>query len=182
LIVARATGIHDGGAHEGPARRLLLQSQLKAIMSETIFEALRESHKIQRSLIRKLTLSKIGERRIELFTSLRIELAAHEAAEERYLYAPILMDDRGLHSARDALSDHHKMDDMVEDLQVRNHSGSGWMATVAKLSEELHDHLREEEKIFFQLAGKILSATQKTRLAVKYRKDYQRVQETLRAE
>jgi hypothetical protein len=156
-------------------------SNLQAVMSETIFEALRESHKIQRSLMRKLMLSKAGERRIELFTSLRIELAAHEAAEERYLYAPILMDDRGLHSARDALSDHHKMDDMVEDLQVRNHAGTGWMATVKKLSAELHDHLREEEKIFFQLSGKILSGKQKTKLAVKYRKDYRRMQEMLRA-
>jgi iron-sulfur cluster repair protein YtfE (RIC family) len=148
-------------------------------VKETIFEALRESHAIQRSLIRKLMLSRPGEHRVEVFTALRIELAAHEAAEERYLYAPILMDDRGLHSSRDALADHHKMDEMVEDLQTRDHAGRGWMATVHKLSKELHDHLREEEKIFFQLSGKILTSAQKTSLATKYRRDYRRMHVTL---
>jgi hypothetical protein len=151
-------------------------------LNETIFEALRESHKTQRSLIRKLMLSEPGPRRVELFTELRIELASHEAAEERFLYAPIMMDDRGLHSSRDALADHHKMDDLVEKLQTPNHAGTRWMATVHKLSEELHDHLREEEKIFFQLSGKILTETQKTGLAKKYRKDFARMQKTLRAE
>jgi hypothetical protein len=150
-------------------------------MAGTIFEALRESHAIQRTLARKLMLSRVGSHRVALFTDLRIELAAHEAAEERYLYAPILMDDRGLDSSRDALADHHKLDGFVEDLQVRDHSGRSWMATVHKLSKELHDHLREEEKIFFQLAGKILTDRQKTSLAVKYRADYRRMQETLRA-
>lgn len=148
-------------------------------MTDNIFEALRESHVIQRSLIKKLMLSEVGQHRIDIFTELRIELAAHEAAEERYLYIPMLMDDRGLDSSRDALADHHKMDKIVADLQTPDHAGSAWMAKVRKLSKELHDHLREEEKIFFQLAGKILDKPAKVSLAKKYRKDYQRVREKL---
>ncbi len=148
-------------------------------MTDNIFEALRESHEIQRSLVRKLMLSNVGEHRVEVFTQLRIELAAHEAAEERYFYIPMLMDDRGLDSSRDALADHHKMDKIVEDLQTPDHSGSAWMANVRKLSKELHDHLREEEKIFFQLAGKILDEPAKTSLAKKYRKDYKSMHEKL---
>jgi hypothetical protein len=141
-------------------------------MADNLFKALRESHEIQRSLMRKLLRSTPGARRHDLFRQLRIELAAHEAAEERYLYVAILMDDRGLHSARDALSDHHKMDEMVDDLQTRDSGARGWMNTLRKLSKELHDHLREEESIFFQLSGKILSAAQKVRLAKGYRKNY----------
>lgn len=148
-------------------------------MTDNIFDALRESHMIQRSLMRKLMISEVGQHRIDIFTKLRIELAAHEAAEERYLYAPMLMDDRGLDSSRDALADHHKMDKIVADLQTPDHAGSGWIANVRKLSKELHDHLREEEKIFFQLAGKILDESAKSWLARKYRKDYQRMHETL---
>jgi hemerythrin superfamily protein len=146
---------------------------------KTIFEALRESHAIQRTLIRKLLKSDVGERRVTLFTTLRRELAAHEAAEERHFYTRILMDDRGLQSTRDALSDHHKMDKIVEDLEVRDHGRRGWMATVKKLSKELHDHLREEEKIFFQIAGKILSAREKAALAGKYAREYARMLEKL---
>lgn len=49
------------------------------------------------TLCRKLLRSKPHTRdRISTFTDLRIELAAHAATEERYLYVPILMDDTGL--------------------------------------------------------------------------------------
>jgi hypothetical protein len=66
---------------------------------ENIYEALRESHELRRKLCRQLMRIKPGtSRAIETFRALRIELAAHAAAEERYLYAPILMDDRGLDS------------------------------------------------------------------------------------
>lgn len=151
-------------------------------MSETIFEALRESHGIQRSLMRKLMRAEAGPYRVELFTALRRELAAHEAAEERYLYVPMLMDDRGLHPSRDALADHHTMDDLVEELQTRNHAGRHWTANLSKLSEELHEHLKEEERQFFQLAGRILGDRQKITLAKKYRKDYLAMHKKLSAD
>jgi len=151
-------------------------------MAETIFEALRESHETQRSLIRRLLRSRPGEARTQLFTELRIELAAHEAAEERHLYCLMLMDDRGLHSSRDALADHHKMDEIVERLQQHDHSGSAWMARVKKLSQELHEHLKEEEQAFFQLAGKIFTATQKTGLAKKYRANFEQMKAKLSAQ
>jgi hypothetical protein len=145
-------------------------------MAESIFEALRESHDRQRALCRKLLRTKAHtEARTAAFTALRIELAAHAAAEERHLYVPILMDDMGLSSARHALHEHHQMDEMVEDLQVLDHSGRSWMATAAKLSEKVHHHLREEEKKFFQVSGKILGATQKSRLAKRYRADFARM-------
>ncbi|WP_022975722.1 hemerythrin domain-containing protein [Nevskia ramosa] len=145
-------------------------------MTETIYDALRESHVRQRSLCRKLLLSKPHtEQRIAIFTELRIELAAHAAAEERYLYVPILMDDMGLSSSRHALHEHHQIDELVEELQVIDHSGRGWMATAHKLSEKVHHHLREEEKKFFQVSGKILTDKQKERGAKQYRKDHARM-------
>jgi hypothetical protein len=116
----------------------------------------------------------VGEHRIDVFTQLRSELAAYESAEERYLYVPTLMDERDLDSSRDAIAGHHKMDMIVAGLH-----GSSWMANVRKLSKDLHDHLREEETIFFQLAGRILDDPAKSSLAKKYRKDYQRMHEKL---
>ncbi|MGC4028905.1 MAG: hemerythrin domain-containing protein [Steroidobacteraceae bacterium] len=150
-------------------------------MSDTIYDALRESHAIQRSLCRKLLRSRPHtRRRIELFSDLRTELAAHAAAEERYLYAPILMDDAGLDSSRHALHEHHEMDELVEKLQETDTSGPGWLATAKKLSEKVHHHLREEEKKFFQVSGRILGGAQKKRLAGRYRRDYARMLKSLR--
>lgn len=152
-------------------------------MPETLYDALRESHELQRGLLRKLVRSKPGSReRIDLFTATRIELQAHEAAEERYLYVPILMDDMGLNSARHALHEHHQIDELVEDLQQLDPAGDAWIGTARKLSEEVHHHLREEEKKFFQVSGKILGEAQKTRMAKAYRKDYQRMHRKLENE
>jgi proteasome lid subunit RPN8/RPN11 len=152
-------------------------------MPETIYDALRESHERQRSLLRQLLRSKAGTReRIDLLTQTRIELEAHEAAEERYLYAPMLMEDKGLDSARHALHEHHQIDELVADLQKLAPAGDAWIETARELSKEVHHHLREEEKKFFQVSGKILSDAQKTRLAAQYRKDYQRMQRKLAAE
>jgi hypothetical protein len=151
-------------------------------VTETIYDALRESHAFQRSLCRKLLRSPPrSQRRRELFTELRIELAAHAAAEERFLYAPILMHDAGLHSARHALHEHHEIDELVEDLQVRDLAQRGWIATARKLSEKVHHHLREEEKKFFQVSGRILDESQKTRLARQYRRDHARMRRELQS-
>lgn len=152
-------------------------------MPETIYDALRESHEIQRSLCRKLVRAKPGtQQRISIFKELHTQLAAHAAAEERFLYAPVLMDDMGLNSSRHALHEHHEMDELVEDLHKADAEGGQWLAVARKLSEKVHHHLREEETKFFQVTGKILSETAKVQLARKYRKDYARMLKKLRAE
>ena len=152
-------------------------------MPETIYDALHESHEIQRSLARRLLRSKPGTRvRIDLFTQLRHELAAHEAAEERFLYAPMLMDDLGLISTRHALHEHHEIDELVEALQGLDPADEPWLEKARELSHKVHHHLREEEKKFFQMSGKTLSATQKHRLAGQYRRDYARMHRKLAAD
>lgn len=141
----------------------------------TIFEALRESHEIQRDLAEKLlqTSGDTPERR-ELFKQLKNELFAHEAAEDRYFYIPLMMTDSGLNITRHALAEHHEMDEMIEELTVTELSNPGWIAMAKKLSEKVHHHLKEEEHGFFQQAGKILDEKQKTALAVQYKNEYQR--------
>jgi Hemerythrin HHE cation binding domain len=151
-------------------------------MPENLYDALRESHEIQRSLCRRLLRSQPGTReREDLFGQLRRELAAHEAAEERFLYVPMLMDDAGLNASRHALHEHHELDELVEDLQVSDKAARGWMATAKQLSKKVHHHLREEEKKFFQVSGKILTEAAKVKLARQYRKDYARMHRQLQA-
>jgi hypothetical protein len=149
----------------------------------TIYDALRESHEIQRAVFRKLLRSKPGSQdRVDLFRQARHELAAHEAAEERYLYVPMLMHDMGLSASRHALHEHHQVDEMVEQLQALDPAGEAWIEQARVLSHEVHHHLREEEKKFFQVSGKLLSDSQKLRLAGQYRRDYLRMHRLLAAE
>ena len=145
-------------------------------MAITIYEALRQSHEVQRSLCRRLLrATPESGKRESILKELRVELAAHAAAEERYLYAPILMDDMGLNSSRHALAEHHEIDECVEDLSKADYEGGSWHAKAKQLSHIVHHHLKEEESKFFQVSGKILSEAQKTKLAKQYLTDYERM-------
>ncbi len=149
-------------------------------MPDNIYQALGESHETQRLLCRKLLRTKPGDpRRKDVFDVLRIELAAHAAAEERFLYAPMLMDDKGLLSSRHALAEHHEIDECVEKLAELDISAEGWLEQAKKLTETVLHHLEEEEKKFFQVSGKILTNTQKSLLAVRYRQNYVRMRRAL---
>jgi hypothetical protein len=149
---------------------------------ETIYDALRESHEIQRSLCRELLNSPAGsDLRLQLFTQLRIELAAHAAAEERFLYAPMLMEDLGLDPSRHAMAEHHDIDELVEEMEETPETGGSWMAVANRLAHKVNHHLEEEEKKFFQISGKILTDKQKLLLSKRYRKDYARMHVVLAA-
>jgi hypothetical protein len=145
---------------------------------QTIFEALRESHQIQRELAEKLlqTSGDTPERR-ELFKQLKNELFAHETAEDRYFYIPLMMTDSGLNITRHALAEHHEMDEIIEQLSETEFSNPGWLAIAKKLSDKVHHHLQEEEHGFFQQAGKILDEKQKALLAEQYKAEYQQYKE-----
>lgn len=146
-------------------------------MSMTIFEALRQSHEIQREWCTRLTRTQASNPtgRLDAFRTLKLELAAHAASEERFLYAPILMDDSGLQSARHALSEHHELDELVEALGKLDPKKKPFGDKAKELAEEVRHHLKEEERGFFKVSGKILSATQKEKLARQYLKDYARM-------
>jgi hypothetical protein len=140
-----------------------------------IFEALRESHELQRHLALSLIQTR-GDcpERTERYQALKKEIFAHELAEERHLYAPMLVDDMGMNPTRHALAEHHKLDEIIEDLDKLELSSPAWLPLAKKLSEKVHHHLQEEEKKFFQLAGKILSEKQKKELAEAYLKTYRK--------
>jgi len=151
-------------------------------MPDNIYEALRESHALQRAFFRRLLRAQAqAEVRRPLLAALKAELAAHAAAEERFLYAPILMDDLGLSPSRHAMAEHHEIDELMETLEALDPEGEAWLVQARKLSKEVHHHLKEEETRFFQVSGKVLSEAQKSTLATRYRRDYQRMKAKLGA-
>ncbi len=140
-----------------------------------IFEALRESHEIQRQLAEQLThTSGDSPERKHLFALLKNELFAHAVAEDRYFYIPLMMTDSGLNITRHALAEHHLMDELLEQLSETDFSHSRWLVLAKKLSETVHHHVHEEEHGFFQQAGKILDEQQKEVLAKKYLAEYKK--------
>ncbi|HQW54243.1 MAG TPA: hemerythrin domain-containing protein [Acinetobacter sp.] len=140
-----------------------------------IFEALRQSHELQRSISEQLIqTSGYTEEREQLFEALKNELHAHSVAEDRFLYIPLMFDDVGLDITRHALAEHHEMDELVEKLEETDMSSPSWLATAKQLSETVHHHLEEEEHKFFQQAGKILADKEKETLGKKYLAEYRK--------
>jgi hemerythrin-like domain-containing protein len=139
-----------------------------------IFEALRESHDRQRTYADAL-IKTSGDtpERVEAYKQLKAELQAHETAEERHFYIPLMEFDNGVDLSRHAISEHHEMDEMMETLDETEMSSPAWLAMAKKLSEKVHHHLKEEEQKFFQMAGKLLSDKQKETLAGQYVKEYE---------
>ncbi len=135
-----------------------------------LFEALRASHDLQRQLCRSLVRVKPGERDT-VFIKLKIELEAHAAAEERFLYVPLLMTNTGLSASRHALAEHHTIEELCDELSVPDKRTSAWLITARRLSHKVHHHLREEERKFFQLAGKLIADSDKAVLGKRYLKD-----------
>lgn len=138
-----------------------------------IFEALRESHERQRTYANAL-IQTSGDtpERVEAYKQLKSELQAHETAEERHFYIPLMEFDNGVDLSRHAISEHHEMDEMMEALDETEMSSPAWLATAKKLSEKVHHHLKEEEQKFFQQAGKLLDDQLKEALAGQYLKEY----------
>lgn len=138
-----------------------------------IFEALRESHEIQRTLVRQVqeTHGDTPERQA-LFGQLKSELAAHELAEDRHFYRLLMEHDGGIDLSRHAIAEHHALDELVEDLEAADPSSPAWLAIARKLGHKVLHHLKEEEHRFFQVAGKLLTEDQKRSLARDYLQTY----------
>ncbi|WP_309674420.1 hemerythrin domain-containing protein [Pseudomonas sp.] len=138
-----------------------------------IFEALRESHDRQRTYADAL-IQTSGDtpERVEAYKQLKSELQAHETAEERHFYIPLMEFDNGVDLSRHAIAEHHEMDEMMEELDETEMSSPAWLAVAKKLAEKVNHHLEEEEQKFFQMAGKLLDDKQKETLAGQYEKEY----------
>lgn len=136
----------------------------------TIFEALREDHDVQRRLVELLCKTHgDSDGRQQLFERLKDALQRHAAAEERHFYAPLMHHDQTQSLSRHSVAEHHELDEMLEQLSKTEMSAPHWLTKAKTLHERLSHHLDEEEHGFFQVAGKVLSESQKTELASGYR-------------
>jgi hypothetical protein len=137
-----------------------------------IFEALRIDHDKQRALV-KLLLDTQGssETRQVYYEQLKQELEQHAVAEERHFYAPLMQADSTIGLSRHGVAEHHQMDKLIAQIDETDMSSPQWLNTFKQLAEKIEHHLAEEEREFFQQAGKALSEKEKQSLAKDYREE-----------
>jgi hypothetical protein len=141
-----------------------------------IFKALLLSHQRQRNHCAQL-LSAIGdpEGRRQAFHQLKTEMAAHETAEERAFYVPLIEHDDTVDEARHAIAEHHEMDEMVEDLEETDEGSAEYLEMVGKLVHKVEHHLNEEEQKFFPEARKVLAPERQQELGTLYEEEHERL-------
>jgi hypothetical protein len=138
-----------------------------------IFEALRLSHDVQRTLATLILKTEgASPERDRLYRELKHELAAHAAAEERCFYLPLIGHDESMGQARHGMAEHHEMDELVEELNAMPLDSTGWLARFKQLHHKVYHHLEDEEHAIFQLAGKVLTEGQKAQLAKDYEVEF----------
>lgn len=136
----------------------------------TVFEALREDHDTQRTLMDILVKTEgASEGREEVYPRLKKELESHAFAEEKAFYSVLMARENTVEKARHSVAEHKEIDDVIEQLEGLEHSSPQWLPTMKKLQHLVEHHLDEEEHEVFQMAGKVLSETEKTSLASEYR-------------
>jgi hypothetical protein len=136
-----------------------------------IFEALRKDHDIQRELLKKLVQTS-GDTKLRdnIFKSLKNELETHADGEERFFYKPLIDSDKTQQKARHSIAEHHEIDELIEKLEETDYDSSAWLKIAKDLQEKVEHHLEEEEHEVFQMAGKVLTETNKGKLADEYEK------------
>ncbi len=139
---------------------------------KNIFEAIREDHDIQRDLCKRiLATSGDSKDRKQLWKALKSELTNHETAEERNFYKQLIDTDMMVEHVRHGIAEHHEIDELIEKVEEAEMNTSAWLTYAKQLAEKVEHHLEDEEKSFFQLAGKVFSEKQKTDLAKAYEKE-----------
>lgn len=142
---------------------------------KTIFEAIREDHETQRTLVSLLVETEgASDGRKEIWPRLRREMQAHAGAEERFFYVPLMEHDMTQEAARHSVAEHKELDDYIEQLDDADMSGSAWLQIARTLGERLTHHLDEEEVEIYPVAGRVMSDADKTSLAVEYADDMER--------
>ncbi|MGN6375021.1 MAG: hemerythrin domain-containing protein [Sphingomonas sp.] len=131
-----------------------------------IFEDLKRDHDRHRKLLAELseTSGDSPERR-ELFEKLRLDIAAHAAAEEESLYAAMLAQPDLRDDARHSVSEHKEIDDYLADLTKTDMASGAWLTKFKEMRHRYEHHIDEEEEEMFPAAADGLSDAEEKRLA-----------------
>jgi hemerythrin superfamily protein len=130
-----------------------------------IFEAFRKDHDIQCDLLNKLIqTSGDSEERNLIYRKLKRELTHHANGEERYFYIPLIKDEITQDKARHGITEHQEIDELIKKLDRTAMNSPSWISTVKELNRKVTHHLADEEKVFFQLGGKVILEKEKSKL------------------
>ena len=144
-------------------------------MTKTIFDVLRDDHQTMRDLLDRIEATQgDSEERRKLFGELSTEVRAHAHVEERVFYSTLLADERTRDKSGHSIEEHNDAEEILEELEDKDMSSSGWLARFKTLADDLRHHADEEEEELFPKAGEVLSSSQQRDMAARFQTEKQK--------
>ena len=135
-----------------------------------IFEELRFEHDRHCKLLDQIadTSGDSPDRR-RLFEEFLADTEAHASAEERVFYSRLLEDPLTRDTSAHSIEEHQGMRDALAELESTDMASPGWLLRFRGVRESFEHHMKEEEHGVFQLAGRVLTETEKEELVEAFR-------------
>jgi iron-sulfur cluster repair protein YtfE (RIC family) len=134
---------------------------------KNIFEKLRQDHVEIRNLFEQVlqkSNAPLRERQ-NLFLKLKTKLLSHTKSEQEFFYENFKQEDSTRDLALKSEAEHHKAEDLLQDLEREGQSLRDWISSLEVLRQTMEEHMRREEKEFFPLAGQIVDQERSEDLA-----------------
>jgi len=136
-----------------------------------VFDLLKKDHKKVSALfsdIEELSGKEVVKKE-KLFNELNLELTAHTAFEEQYLYPLIKEADKTHDLTLEAYEEHRLVKQLLSELGSMKKDIDEWDAKHTVLKELVEHHVEEEEGELFPKAKKVLSKEQIDDLTTKFK-------------
>lgn len=115
-----------------------------------IFARLIADHDKHRELLAQIEQTHgASEDRARLFEEFTFEAKGHAAAEEQALYSTMMRKPPTTEDTRHSVSEHHEIEELLNDLAATDMASSGWLAKFRTLQERYTHHIDEEEEEHF---------------------------------
>ncbi|MBO27830.1 MAG: hemerythrin [Rhodobacteraceae bacterium] len=123
----------------------------------SIYDAIKADHDDHRQLLEKIADTEgDSEARQEAWKTFYRDVKSHAAAEEETFYSKLISETWGQDAARHSVHEHQQLDDLLEELNDKDMSSSGWMTRFKTLRHDYEHHIDEEEDEVFTRAKKVI--------------------------
>lgn len=123
----------------------------------SIYDAIKADHDDHRQLLEKIADTEGDSKaRQEAWNRFYRDVKSHAAAEEETFYSKLISETWGQDAARHSVHEHQQLDDLLEELNEKDMSSSGWMTRFKTLRHDYEHHIDEEEDEVFTRAKKVI--------------------------
>ena len=143
-----------------------------------IFNLLKADHDKVKGLLQKIEATEGPSELDDLLGQLEQELTLHSRLEEQHFYPALQHDSQTQDLIPEALKEHQRVDQVLEDLMDMLPEGQDWDETLKELKKLVEHHVAEEENTIFPKAQQVLGEKAKE-LAERVQREKESVQRDL---